>query len=119
MAKRPDLSKLTDAQYKALTPEQLLDYNKQLPEVDYSNPYQPSEHPYPSMRFALVDTPSGKRLRTARVNNEAEDKALGEGWEKSLLALGIETAPAAAAVQTEEFEINLPPESEHASAASV
>lgn len=109
MAKK-ELGRMSDEEYKALSPEQLMQYNKILPEIDYEHPYQHQE--YPRVMYQLVIEPDSgaKRMRTALVKNERELNALGDGWKKSTKEWGVETSPSAPAIQIDDsFDVALTP----------
>jgi hypothetical protein len=107
MAKR-DLSKLSDAEYKALSPEELMKYNKTMPEIDYENPYTHRE--FPKVMYSLVrDEAAGvARLRHTVVANPKAQAELGSDWQDSPAKFGIETAPAAPDRQIDDsYEVPL------------
>jgi hypothetical protein len=107
------LQAMSDEDYKKLTPEQLATVNNVMPTQDYTNPYSPSDHPYPRMLYSLIETPNGgKKLKSARVNDARSEEELrlqGEEWKTSIAAWGIETHPAAPDVVVEEYAIEFAP----------
>jgi len=96
---RKDLSKMTDVEYKALSPQDLMLYNKSLPETDYENPYLHQAFP------CWMYRKNGGVLDTALVKDEKELIALGKGWEKSPQAFGVQTAPAAPKIPVVAYTI--------------
>lgn len=94
------LSKMSDDEYKRLTPHDLLAYNRQMPETDYSKPY--SHKPYPKAKYQLRELPGGgRRLVSVEVQNaEAEAKLVGD-WRDNPSAWGIITHPEADPVTRE------------------
>jgi hypothetical protein len=108
MPRLPDLSKMSDDEYKRLSPEQLAQYNKQLPEHDYEHPYNPSEHPFPRHVFAIVEANGAKRMRSATVNDDKDYQRMKKaGWKDNPIDLGVETCPGAPAMQTDDLDIAL------------
>jgi hypothetical protein len=93
----PDLSKMKDEEYKLLTPEQLMQYNKSMPSIDYANPYQ--HQPFPKAMYAFAPREGGGgTLRAVLVKDERELARLvkkGGEWKESPADFGIETAQAA------------------------
>jgi hypothetical protein len=102
MPKASTLAKMSDEEYKKLTPLELQAYNNELPETDYANPY--SHQPYPKMVYRL----NNGMVESATVRNEKEHKRLGEEWTESLLSLGVETAPGAPEIAVTGFTIPIP-----------
>ncbi len=108
MPKLPDLSKLPDDEYKKLSPEMLMRYNKSMPETDYENPYSPADHPYPKMKYGRVEERGRVVLKSVVVNDAREEDKLGKGWKDSPAAHGIETCPGAPAIQDGGYELAIP-----------
>lgn len=113
MAKR-DLSTMKDEEYKLLTPQELMQYNQTLPQIDYDDPY--IYKPYPKMKFRLVeDAASGTAsIQTTIVASEKEDLKLGDKWKNSPLEFGVETAPAAPEMPVQSLTIPVPAKSANA-----
>lgn len=108
MAKR-DLSTMADAEYKLLSPKELMMYNKSLPEVDYENPYNPDEHPYPKVKYTIEEDEKGARnLVSATVESAKQEDKLGKAWKDNPLDFGVETAPKAADIPVQRVSIPLP-----------
>lgn len=86
------LSKITDAEYKLLSPQELMAYNREMPEQDYSKQY--SHIAYPKAKYQLRDLPGGgQRLVSVEVaNREAEAKLVGD-WRDNPMAWGVITHP--------------------------
>src|SRR5215831_7401806 len=102
------LSRMPDAEYKRLTPEMLMMYNKEFPTIDYENPYSHQEYPRAMYRLIRLENGQG-RLQVAKVNNALEQASLGPGWAKTPKELGIETAPAAPPITIDDtIEITIP-----------
>lgn len=103
MPKASTLAKMSDEEYKKLSSLELQQYNNEMPEIDYANPY--IHKPFPKMVYKDVDG----QVQSATVKNEKELASLGAGWVESLLELGVETAPAAAEIQITQFSVPMPP----------
>jgi hypothetical protein len=88
----PELNKLSDAEYKQLTPEQLMMYNKEMPKMDYDNQY--SHKSYPTAQYQLQNNPDGsKRLVSVVVASpEAKAKLIGD-WRDTPKDWGVITHP--------------------------
>jgi len=88
-----NLSQMKDEDYKKLTPEELMKYNRPMPELNYDKPYSHIE--YPSMMYR--PRPDGaRRLQSIVCQDEkARAKLLKEGWKNTPGEWGIVTAPAA------------------------
>ena len=96
---RKELAKMTDIEYKSLSAQDLMLYNKSLPEVDYENPYEHQE--YPRWMFRK----NGAVLDTALINSAEDLAKLGKGWEKSPSAFGVQTAPGKPTIEVVPYTI--------------
>ena len=117
MPKASTLAKMSDEEYKKLSSLELQQYNNDMPEIDYANPYL--YKPFPKMLYKDVDG----QVQSATVKNAAELEKLiatrGAGWVESLLELGVETAPAAAEIQVTDFTVAMPTKKAKAAAPAV
>jgi len=106
MAKK-DLSTMTDAEYKLLTPQELMAYNKSLPVIDYETPYV--YKPFPKMKFKLETRADGSgTIVTAIATTAKENERFGKEWKDSPLEFGVETAPGAPEIPVQSFSIPVP-----------
>jgi hypothetical protein len=99
---------MSDEDYKRLTPQDLLMYNRELPEMDYSRQY--AHIPYPKAKYQLRDMPGGgQRLVSIEVASaEIEAKLVGD-WRDSPSAWGVVTHPEADPVSLESgFSFDVP-----------
>jgi hypothetical protein len=104
------LSKMSDEEYKRLSPQDLMAYNRQMPETDYSKPYL--HKAYPKAKYQLRELPGGvRRLVSVEVASaEAEAKLVGD-WRDNPTAWGIVTHPESDPVAREtgySFDVNDP-----------
>jgi hypothetical protein len=113
----PKLEKLTDEEYKLLTPDRLALYNKDLPQQDYTNPYEHKD--YPRMKYRLQKNADGSaRLVSATVQDADEEKKLGTEWRRSPSDWKVVTAPAAPEFKVDEFSFDVPAEGKDAPAGA-
>jgi hypothetical protein len=102
MPKASTLAKMSDEEYKKLTSLQLQQYNNDMPEIDYADPYVWKG--FPKMVYKDVNG----QVQSTTVKNQKELDSLGDGWVFTLEELGVETAPAAAAVAVTSFSVPMP-----------
>jgi hypothetical protein len=102
---------MDDADYKKLSPRQLMEYNMTFPETDYEKPYNPAEHQYPRAKYRIVEDADGNRkLQSTTVANAKQEAKLPPEWKDTPGDHGIETAPAAPELAVSgEFTLDLPP----------
>lgn len=115
----PALGKMKDEDYKLLSPEQLMMYNKDLPVLDYSNPYMHKEFPRAMFHFEAREDGSGT-LSVVKVDDEkALSKLLKSGgdWRRSPGDWGIETAKGAPEFAISNASIDIPAPAPHVAAA--
>jgi hypothetical protein len=108
---QPDLSRMKDEEYKLLTPEQLMSYNKVLPTIDYANPYLHQEFPKAMYAFTPREGGGGGgTLKVVKVNDERELAKLTKkgDWRASPADFGLQTAPGAAEFPTADATIEIP-----------
>lgn len=88
-----NLSQMKDEDYKKLSPEELMKYNRPMPEFNYDKPYSHQEHPRMMFRPRTDGT---KRLQSMIAEDAKQQAALEkEGWKKSPADFGVITAPPA------------------------
>ena len=104
----PDLSKMSDAEYKQLSPRDLARYNVELPKQDYENQY--AHQSFPMMLYKVIIEDNGDRmLDTVTITEQKEfDRLAKDGWKRSPKDFGIETAPAAPKLAVSRTSIPLP-----------
>jgi hypothetical protein len=104
----PDLGKMSDADYKALSPRDLARYNVDLPKLDYENQY--THQSFPMMLYKVITEENGDRaLDSVTITEQKEfDRLAKDGWKRSPRDFGIETAPAAPKLTVARHSIPLP-----------
>lgn len=114
----PALGKMKDEDYKLLTPEQLAMYNKELPVLDYTNPYMYKPFPKAMFHFEQREDGSGT-LSSVKVDDERALKKLQQSgdWRDSPAAWGIETAKGAPEFAVSNSSIDIPAPAPHVAAA--
>lgn len=105
----PQLSKMSDGDYKKMSPEELMMYNKDLPTQNYETPYCPEEHPFPKHLYKPQLIAGVNQLTSALCEN-AEDFAgmLKDGWKESPADFNVETAPQAPRIKAAGFSVAMP-----------
>ena len=104
----PKLGAMSDADYKLLSPEQLMLYNKDLPQFDYDKPY--SHQAFPKMVYR-PRTDGSRRLQSQVCDDDKKfAKLTKDGWKESPADFGVITAPAAPQVSETSLEIAMPEE---------
>ena len=106
----PDLGKMKDEDYKRLSPEELMAYNKSMPTFDYANPYQ--HQAFPKAMYTYVEKEGGGgTLTCVKVKDEKELAKLqkkGGDWRESPADFGIETAVGAPEFAGSDSGIDIP-----------